>query len=178
LLRERDSLRRELDTDRAAARQPSELEKRLDADALNWLDKTDPSKGPVDYTNLPGVISAGRFEDALANREDERTATGALQFGSKGANPTAFALVKKQSADRRAERAAIGYADAVRVRDASVRGTAMGLASMDSARKQSLMGTSASLYGGAQQNVANYQPPPSPWWGVAQGALGAAGSFL
>jgi hypothetical protein len=168
-----DTARTQLNSDRAAVREPSELEKRLDADSLKWLDATDPSKGPVDYTHLPGVNNFGAYEEGLANREDERTATGGMQFGAKGANPTAFALAKKQSSDRRAERAAMGFASDVKARDASVRGTALSLMAADNARDATLLNSSSGLYGQAAQNKANYQPPPSPWWGVAQAGMAA-----
>lgn len=160
------------------ANQPSELEKRLDAEGVSWLDMVEGKSGPLDFSKAKGIFYPGMETDAYANQDDDRTATGALQFGSRGANPTAFALTKQLSSDRRAERRSVNFSNAIAAKDASVRGSIFPLIAQDSARKSQALSTAAGLYGQSAQNVANYQPPPSPWFALANAAIGGLSSFI
>lgn len=162
------------------AKQPTELQKRLEGDARKWLDYVEGKNGPVDYTRAPGLVHLGMFDEAMTNRLAERTATGGLQMGSSGANATAVALRKQELADEMAQRKGESLVNAVRAKDASVHGEiAPFLIGTDEARKRALLSTSAGMAQGSLNAYAAL-PARQPWWqdAIAAGAGVAGKMFL
>ena len=154
---------------------PSELEQRTEKSALEWLDFVEGKGGPVDYTKAPGLVHLGMADEAVANRFAERTATGGLQMGRDGANPTAVALRKEQLADQMRDSRGRSLVDAVRMKDASVRGEITPyLIGTAEGRNQAKV---ASAGGQANSTRSAYAslPQSTPWW---QTALGGAMSMF
>jgi hypothetical protein len=161
-----------------AAYQPSPLEQRLEKDSTDWLDFVEGKNGPVDYTKAPGLVHLGMYDEAAANRFAERSATGGLQMGRDGANPTAVALRKEQLAAQMGEARGKDLVDAVRAKDASVRGNlAPFLIGTGEGRNQAKLGAASSQANSARQAYAS-TPVSTPWWQTAlMGGLGAVGSW-
>ncbi len=149
------------------AYQPSELETRLQKGGTDWLDFVEGKGGPVDYTKAPGLVHLGMYDQAAANRFAERTATGGLQMGSEGANPTAVALRKAQLADQMGEARGKDLVDAVRAKDASVRGElAPFLIGTGESRNQAKLASAGGQANSARQAYASV-PQSTPWWSQA-----------
>jgi hypothetical protein len=162
-----------------AAYQPTPLETRLSTDSMNWLDFVDGKNGPVDYTKAPGLVNLGMYDEAATNRFAERSATGGLQMGADGANSTAVALRKQQLTDQMGERRGADAVNAVRAKDASVRGEiAPFLISTAEGRAGAKMASAGGQASSARQAYASV-PQQVPWWQtVIAGGLGAAGQMF
>jgi hypothetical protein len=157
--------------------QPSALEQRQEKDAMDWYDFTDGKSGAVDYSKAGGLIHLGMFDQAKANRFAERTATGGLQMGKDGANPTAVAMAKDQMANQFNENQGMDMVNAVRMKDAQVRGDITPfLIGTSEARNQSKMGATTGMANSTTSSYASL-PQKQAWWETALVAgLGAAGS--
>lgn len=154
---------------------PSELEKRMEKDSLDWMDFTAGKSGPVDYSKAPGLVHLGLGDEAAANRFAERSATGGLQMGKDGANPTAVALRKEQLSAQMGEARGQDLVNAVRAKDASVRGEiAPFLIGTSESRNQSKVASAGGQASSARQAYAS-APQSTPWW---QTALGGAMSMF
>lgn len=162
-----------------AAYVPSPLEARLSKDSMDWMDFVDGKNGPVDYTKAPGMVNLGMYDQAATNRFAERTGTGGLQMGADGGNSTALGLRKSQLADQMGERAGADMVNAVRTKDASVRGQmAPFLISTAEGREGALLNSASGQATSARSAYASYTPP-TPWWQTAlAGGLSAAGSVF
>lgn len=162
-----------------AAYVPTELEKRTEKGALDWLDFVEGKNGPVDYTKAPGLVHLGMADEAVANRFAERTATGGLQMGKDGANATAIGLRKEHLADQMREARGRDLTSAVRAKDASVRGEITPfLIGTAEGRNQSKVAAAGGQASSARNAYAAYQPP-TPWWQIAASAgLGTAGQIF
>lgn len=188
LERQMQEQRRQAEQDRAFYQQqffnyqPSELEKRTEKGALEWLDFVEGKGAPVDYTKAPGLVHLGMYDEGAANRFAERTATGGLQMGRDGANATAVAMRREQLADQMRERRGQDLVNAVRAKDASIRGEITPyLIGTAEGRQQSKLGSAQSAYGTSQQGLSSARsayasiPQSTPWW---QTALGGAMSMF
>lgn len=158
---------------------PSPLEERQTKDAMDWYDFVDGKNGPVDYTKAPGLVHAGMYDEGVANRLAERTATGGLEMGKDGANATALGMRKQQLGDQMAERRGADLVSAVRMKDASVRGEITPfLISTAEGRNQSKVGSATSNSASARNAYASYQPPVPFWQTALTAGIGAAGSIF
>lgn len=163
----------------ANASKPTELEDRLQHESLHWLDFTEGKDGPVDYTKAPGLVNLGLYDEAAANRFAERTATGGLELGKDGGNATALAMRKTQLADQMGEARGANLANAVRAKDAEVRGSTVPfLIGTDANRQGMLTGSATSRANSAEGNYASYKPPTPAWLTLATAGLGAAGGIF
>lgn len=157
---------------------PSPLEERLNQESMDWLDFTSGKNGPVDYTKAPGLTHLGLYDEGAANRFAERTATGGLQMGRDGANATAVEMRRQQLADQMNEARGENLVNAVRSKDAAVRGQMPFLIGTSEGRNQSRLNSAGSRANAASQNYASYRPS-TPWWHTAIGAgIGGLGSFF
>ena len=162
-----------------AAYQPSELEKRTEKSALDWMDFVEGKNGPVDYTKAPGLVHLGMYDEAAANRFAERTATGGLEMGKDGGNATALALRKQQLADQMGERRGADLVNAVRAKDASVRGEITPfLIGTAEGRNQAKVASATNNAASARSSWANYTPPTPFWKTAVTAGIGGLGSIF
>jgi hypothetical protein len=183
--RQEEARRRDAD-DRAryltfleGANKPTLQQQREDTRYGEWDDfMRDPQH---DFSKPPtsaGLVYSNIFRPAIANRMAERTATGATQMGSFGANPNLMALVKQHRADQMAESGAIEQAEALRMKDAEMRGSALPWASLAQNRTMGLAGLTGNQSQFSQNQYMTFKPRPSPWWGVLSAGLGGLSSVL
>jgi hypothetical protein len=163
----------------ANAEKPTPLEQRTSDDAMSWLDFTSGKNGPVDYTKAPGLVNLGLYDEATANRFAERTATGGIEMGKDGGNATALAMRKTQLADQMGEARGANLANAVRAKDAEVRGSTVPfLIGTDAARNANLVGSATSRANSAEGDYGSYKPPTPFWQTAVVAGLGAAGNVF
>ena len=78
-----------------------------------------------DYSNAPGLIDAGRYERALQNQADRRTAFGAARIAQSGGNATVLAQTRQVLDAQAQQRQGAGIASAVRDRGQQMRSQVM-----------------------------------------------------
>lgn len=172
---ENERLRAESTADRAAARQPSALDKEFEGQSLGWFNfLKDPNR---DFSKAPMPFS-GVAEEGAAGAEEERTALGAMRFGSAGADPNLQAVLKANIGERRAQRKGQALENAVGRYDQMMRGMGADVAARDQARRMGLAGMTTGAGANALNSWAGFQPRPH--WGLtlATAAIGGAGSAL
>lgn len=165
----------------AKVEQPSAIEQRREAALLRDLDYFD--NPTPDYSVAPrGLIDSTAFQRAALNRLHDRTATGASQMGSHGANPTLLALNREANDTRIAEEGAGAYASNLAGRREEAIGGSNAMTQLALQRLLSLSGQATSHAGQAGQNLASFQPQPSAWGRIGlaavQGAAGIGASAL
>jgi hypothetical protein len=144
-----------------------------DADT-RWLDLTEGKSGPIDFSKSPELgVALGNYEAAKNAQGQERMGLGALQMGSQGSNPGLAQLLKQQSQDHLQQDAAGQLQDAVKMKDAEVRGSLLPLADFSQNRRMgiaSLQTGRESAAFGNQQNATNAysqfltRPQPQSFW--------------
>lgn len=133
---------------------------------------TTPNARYRDYTNAPGLIHSGLFEQAQKRREDERTALGARQFGANAMNPTLLGLQKQAMGDQASQRYGAQAAKAVTDRDAQMRADVMPYLGFNAGRQQNLLGTAAGLAGNRLSDLTNVTGQGANQIGNITGQLG------
>jgi hypothetical protein len=162
--------------DRAAARAPNPLDEAQTSEALRYFKMLeDPAH---DFSKLPGVAFSGMAQDGAAAAEDERTALGASRFGAAAVDPNLQAFLAATMKKRREQARGESLGRAVDAYDAKIRGVASGIAARDTSKKLGIASNTSGLAANATNTFASFQPRPSPWLGLATGALGAAGQAL
>lgn len=133
---------------------------------------TQPNARYRDYTNAPGLIHSGLFDQAQKRREDERTALGARQFGANAMNPTLLGLQKQSMGDQASQRFGANAAKAVTDRDAQMRSEVMPYLGFNAGRQQNLLGTAAGLAGNRLSDLTNVAGQGANQIGNITGQLG------
>jgi hypothetical protein len=175
LQQQQQQLNAEASTDRTAAREPSALDKEAEAQSLGWFNfLKDPNR---DFSKAPMPFN-GTAEEGAAGAEEERTALGAMQFGSAAADPNLQATLKANIQERRAQRKGQALETAVERYDGIMRGMASDVAARDQARRMGVAGMTTGAGENALNSWAAFTPRPA--WGLtlATAAIGGASSAL
>lgn len=168
-----------------AASAPSPLEKTYETGVQNYLDDTSGANGPVDFTKVRGLgLAAGLYNNASQRQQGERMGIGALQLGAQGQNPELGQLLRQQSSDERQQAASGQFENAVRMKDAQVRGDVLPLLGLDQNRSLGIASLSSGNANNSTNQYANFRPAPSFWQqllltgigGAAQVGAGLAGN--
>jgi len=164
-------LETEATADRAALREPSALDKEAESQSLGWFNfLKDPNR---DFSKAPMPFD-GTAEDGAAGAEEERTALGAMRFGSASADPNLQAVLKANIQERRAQRRGQALENAVSRYDSMMRGMAGDVAARDLARRQGAAGITTNSAENSLNTWAAFQPRPH--WGLTLAAAGIAGA--
>ncbi len=161
--------------DRAAAREPSAIDKEFEGQSMGWFNfLKDPNR---DFSRAPMPFS-GVAEEGAAGAEEERTALGAMRFGAAGADPNLQAVLKANIGERRAQRKGQALENAVGRYDSMMRGMGADVAARDQARRMGLAGMTTGAGANALNSWAAFTPRPH--WGLtlAAAAIPAAASAL
>lgn len=164
--------------------EPSELEKRLSADALQFLDDTSGKNGPMDITKVQGMSPyLDLFNRAKSRGGEERYGTGALALAGENSGGWGK-LLKQHSQMRREEEAGGQLSNAFAMRNAEVRGSALPLANMYNQRNQAGAQTALGGMGQAGNTWMGFrQTQKQPFWqqllmGGMQAAGGMASAYM
>lgn len=178
LNRQQQQLNQEAVADRAAAREPSALDKEAESQALGWFNfLKDPNR---DFSKAPMPFDIS--EDGAAGAEEERTALGAMRFGSAAADPNLQAVIKANIQERRAQRRGQALESAVARYDSMMRAMAGDVSARDQQRRMGLAGTTTNAGADALNTFASFSPRPH--WGLSlataaiAGGSSALGSYL
>lgn len=154
---------------------PKPLENTISAEDQNWLDTTSGKNGPIDYSSL-SPLNFDLYNRANARQQGERMGTGLLQMGAQGSDSGLTALLRQQSEDQRQQEAAGGFENAVRMKDASVRGGILPLLSLEQNRSLGLAGMASNQSQNSTNAYTQFKPAPSFWSQLLMtGLQGAAG---
>lgn len=156
-----------------AAATPKPLENTISAEDQNWLDSTSGKNGPIDYSSL-SPLNFDLYNRANQRQQGERMGTGLLQMGAQGSNPGLAQLLKQQSEDQRQQDAAGGFENAVRMKDASVRGGLLPLLSLQQNRSLGLAGMSSNQSQNSTNAYTQFRPAPSFWQNLLMTGIGGA----
>ncbi len=173
----RDREARDAAITRAAA--PTPLETLEQQEQLDWRNTVSGANGPFDVTNLRQMKPyLDLYNRASQRQQGERMGTGAIQLGAQGQNPMLGQLLREQSQNERQQSAAGGLENAFRFTDASMRGNAFPLMSLQQNRTMGLAGMTSGNSANATGQWANFRPAPSFWSNLLMaGVQGAAGYF-
>lgn len=162
----------------AKAQEPSELQKRLDAEAIGFLDDTSGKNGPFDVTKTTGMSPyLGLYDAAKKGQNEERFGEGALTLAGENAGGWGK-LMKQQRQMQREQDAGGQLTNAFAMKNAEVRGSALPLMQLSQNRSMGVAGLASNNTQNAGNMWMGYRQTqrPSFWSQLALGVVGAAGN--
>lgn len=177
----------EEETRRASAQQQADRERMLqDSPQTKWL-RDLATRGAAwisgkNYSSAPpGMFKfdlndpakRAKMREADMNLQD----TGAFALGGQNANPQALAMARMRLNDQNDQDQAANYEGAVNSYMDEVKGMNADLSNYDFTRDNALLGNAFNRFSTASRNWGTSANTPSPWWGIAGSAIGAAGAI-
>ena len=158
----------------AAASVTPPLENTINTESQNWLDATSGKSGPIDYSKLSS-LNFDLYNRASQRQQGERLGTGLTQMGAQNTNPGLTALLRNQSDDQRQQDASGGFENAVRMKDAQVRGDILPYLQYGQNRTMGLAGMTSNASQASNNAWSSFRPAPSLWQNLLMAGI-AGGS--